>query len=164
HVRSKNVPVFLRNPSGTERVAVGFGQVLPPLPFVSILLRQFQGISRTMTRSASSRSLFVAVSFALVVTAFSDSAWGQTKPAVGEGRYYGGDNGSTKYSPLDQIDKENVSQVKIAWTWDSPDLPLQKENRMLSSFAFENTPIMANGKLYTSTSLAQVAAINPKTG
>src|SRR5262249_31768384 len=39
-----------------------------------------------------------------------------------------------------------------------------KENRMLSSFAFENTPIMANGKLYTSTSLAQVEAIDPKTG
>ncbi|MGH9935422.1 MAG: PQQ-binding-like beta-propeller repeat protein, partial [Blastocatellia bacterium] len=82
----------------------------------------------------------------------------------GEWRYYGGDSGSTKYSPLDQINKENAGKLKIAWTWDSPDIPLQKENRMLSSFAYEVTPLMIGGRLYTSTSLSQVAAINAETG
>jgi quinoprotein glucose dehydrogenase len=82
----------------------------------------------------------------------------------GEWRYYGGDSGSTKYSPLDQINKENAGKLKIAWTWDSPDLPLQKDNRMLSSFAYEATPLMIGGRLYTSTSLSQVAAINAETG
>jgi quinoprotein glucose dehydrogenase len=84
--------------------------------------------------------------------------------APGEWRYYGGDQGSAKYSPLDQIDKDNAGKLKIAWTWDSPDLPLQKENRMLGSFAYEATPLMVKGVLYTSTSLSQVAAINPSTG
>ena len=84
--------------------------------------------------------------------------------ATGEWRYYGGDAGSTKYSPLDQINRDNVAELKIAWTWDSPDLPMQKENRMLGSFAFEATPLMVGGTLYTSTSLSQVTAINAQTG
>lgn len=83
----------------------------------------------------------------------------------GEWQAYGGDNASTKYSALDQINSKNVSQVKVAWTWDSPDLPLQKANRMLSAFmGYEVTPLMVNGVLYVSTSLSQVAAINPQTG
>ena len=34
---------------------------------------------------------------------------------------YGGDLGSTKYSPLDQIDRDNFSDLKIAWEWTSVD-------------------------------------------
>ena len=82
----------------------------------------------------------------------------------GQWRCYGGDLGSNKYSPLDQINADNVGQVKVLWTWDSPDLPLQKASRALTSFATEWTPLAVNGTLYTSTSLSQVAAINGKTG
>src|SRR5689334_10817206 len=35
----------------------------------------------------------------------------------GEWRFYGGDAGSTKYSPLDQINAQNVSSLRIAWRW-----------------------------------------------
>ncbi len=35
----------------------------------------------------------------------------------GEWRVYGGDTGSTKYSPLDQINAENVSELEIVWRW-----------------------------------------------
>src|SRR4051794_20059274 len=73
--------------------------------------------------------------------------------AAGEWRYYGGDGGSTKYSPLDQIHADNVAKVKVAWIWNSPDLPLQRTNRLFFSFAYENTPLMAAGRLYASTSL-----------
>ena len=82
----------------------------------------------------------------------------------GQWRYYGGDAGSTKYSSLDQVNAANVGKLKVAWTWDSPDLPLQKENRSLGSFAFEPTPLAVGNTLYTSTSLAQVAAIDGRTG
>jgi quinoprotein glucose dehydrogenase len=81
-----------------------------------------------------------------------------------EWRSYGGDNGSTKYSPLDQINAANVGKLKVAWTWESPDKPLQAQNRMLANFAHEVTPLMVGGILYASTSLSQVAAINAKTG
>jgi quinoprotein glucose dehydrogenase len=83
---------------------------------------------------------------------------------IGEWRYYGGDPGSTKYSTLDQINRANVAELKIAWSWDSPDRPLQQADRMLGSFAYETTPLMVGGTLYASTSLCQVAAINAQTG
>jgi len=81
-----------------------------------------------------------------------------------EWRFYGGDQGSRKYSALAQINKDNVKNLKVAWKWDSPDLKLQLENRMLQSFAFELTPLMVDGVLYVSTSLSQIAAINAQTG
>ncbi|MBO0798775.1 MAG: PQQ-binding-like beta-propeller repeat protein, partial [Blastocatellia bacterium] len=102
-------------------------------------------------------SLLVLLLLAIPVSA-------QQGAKKGEWRFYGGDSGSTKYSPLDQINRENAGQLKIAWTWDSPDLPLQKDNRMLSSYAFEATPLMAGGVLYVSTSLSLLAAVNPQTG
>ena len=37
---------------------------------------------------------------------------------------YGGDTGSTKYSPLNQITTENFEQLEIAWTWTSIDADL----------------------------------------
>ncbi len=84
--------------------------------------------------------------------------------AAGDWPHYGGDRGSRKYSPLDQINAENASKLAIAWTWDSPDIPIQEGNRRLFSFAHEYTPLAIGGRLYTSTSLAQVAAIDGSTG
>src|SRR4029077_7747334 len=34
---------------------------------------------------------------------------------TGECPYYSADNRSTKYSPLDRINKDNVSQLRVAW-------------------------------------------------
>ena len=39
----------------------------------------------------------------------------------GEWRSYGGDTGSTKYSPLDQIDATNFGELRLAWRWRSLD-------------------------------------------
>ena len=33
----------------------------------------------------------------------------------GEWRYWGGDEGSTRYSPLAQIDAGNVATLEVAW-------------------------------------------------
>ena len=35
----------------------------------------------------------------------------------GEWSYYGGDAGSTKYAPLDQINGDNFNDLEVAWTW-----------------------------------------------
>jgi quinoprotein glucose dehydrogenase len=110
-----------------------------------------------------------ALAVSLVVGLFAglsraDEAAASTKPKPGEWRHYSNDLRSSKYSPLDQINAENASQLKILWTWDSPDIPIQEANRRLFSFAHEYTPLMVGETLYTSTSLAQVAAIDAKTG
>jgi len=82
----------------------------------------------------------------------------------GEWRFYGGDQGSTKYSALDQINRNNVKDLKVAWTWDSPDLKILEQNSRLYTLGNEATPLMVGGVLYISTSLSQVAAIDAATG
>src|SRR5262245_22224774 len=80
---------------------------------------------------------------------------------------YGGDAGSTKYAPLDQITRENVKQLRVAWKWESPDNAIIAANRGgLPSFpaAFKSTPIMVNGVLYIKTSMSQASAIDAATG
>jgi quinoprotein glucose dehydrogenase len=100
----------------------------------------------------------------LATVIISTQIFAQQGAKKGEWRFYGGDNGGTKYSSLDLINRENAGKLKIAWTWESPDLALQKENRMLTSFAYETTPLMVGGVLYASTSLSQLAAVNAVTG
>jgi quinoprotein glucose dehydrogenase len=80
---------------------------------------------------------------------------------------YGGDAGSTKYAPLDQITGDNVKQLHVVWRWESPDNTIVTENRrslpMLPA-AFKATPIMVNGILYIKTALSEAAAIDAATG
>ena len=82
----------------------------------------------------------------------------------GEWRSYGGDSSNTKYSPLDQINPNNVKTLKVAWTWDSPDLKVIEQEKRLFTQGYEATPIMVDGKLFVSTSMSQVAAIDAQTG
>ena len=37
----------------------------------------------------------------------------------GEWPHYSGDQGSTKYAALDQIDRDNFSRLEVAWRWRS---------------------------------------------
>ena len=87
----------------------------------------------------------------------------------GEWRSYGGDAGSTKYSPLDQIDAGNFGDLEIAWRWQSADGSLdldalRERVPRIGIRMFQATPLMAGGALYISTALHQVAAIDAATG
>lgn len=81
-----------------------------------------------------------------------------------EWSHYGGNAASQKYSPLDQINKDNVGKLKIAWRWTSPDNAVVEANPMSRPGMYHDTPLMVQGVLYTVTSLGQIAAINPATG
>ncbi len=41
----------------------------------------------------------------------------RTGTEAGEWRYWGGDEGSSRYSPLDQINADNAMDLEIAWRW-----------------------------------------------
>lgn len=59
---------------------------------------------------------------------------------------YGGDKGSTKYSNLDQIDRDNFAELETAWTWRSIDVEVQKlPGVRVRPQEFKSTPLMANG-------------------
>jgi len=85
-------------------------------------------------------------------------------PAAGEWRYYAADAASTKYSPLAQITRQNVGSLEIAWRWSSPDNDIVKANPNSRPGAFQDTPIMVNGVLYTTSSLGVYSAVDPVTG
>jgi quinoprotein glucose dehydrogenase len=79
--------------------------------------------------------------------------------ANGEWRYYGGDAGSSKYSPLDQINKTNVKDLQIVWRWKAQNAGAIPEYNM------QATPLMVNGVLYTTAgSRRHVVAIDAATG
>ena len=83
----------------------------------------------------------------------------------GQWRSYGGDKGSTKYAPLDQITRNNFAELEIAWQWESIDAEVMAlPNTRVRPSRFEATPLMVDGVLYTSTSFSQVAAIDAGTG
>lgn len=79
-----------------------------------------------------------------------------------EWRYYGGDAGGMKYSPLDQINRSNVSQLRPAWIFDSADHSDGKQYPARS--AFETTPLLVDGVLYVSTSFHRLFALDAETG
>ena len=97
---------------------------------------------------------------------------------AGEWRSYGGDTGSTKYSPLAQITPENVGDLAVAWRWESADgrfdldnlrayypaLQIGNDTRNVSINGLKGTPLMVGDTLYLTTALSQVAAIDAATG
>lgn len=90
---------------------------------------------------------------ALVVTAQ------RSAPVSGEWRRTGGDAGNGRYSPLDQIDANNVKNLRIAWVWRGDNFGSQPE------YKNETTPLMVDGVLYfTAGDRRSVVAADPATG
>ena len=128
------------------------------------------------------------------VVLLAGPAGAQQGATNGEWRSYGGDVGSTKYSPLDQITSENFEQLEIAWRWTSVNTHLSKREgggswlgpaaEVFDALAVEDperwdtdiysprpgtslliaTPLMVDGVLYLSTPLYQAAAVDARTG
>jgi quinoprotein glucose dehydrogenase len=89
----------------------------------------------------------------------------QQGPADVEWRHYSGDNGSTKYSPLAQITKDNITRLRLAWRRPQLDPSLLEQNPTLRpANNFRSTPIMVGGVLYASNGIGLVEAFDPVTG
>jgi len=76
--------------------------------------------------------------------------------------YYGHDPGGMRYSPLTEINRENVSQLKVAWTFHIGDISNGSGDRKRSGF--EATPILVDSTLYLTTGFNRVMALDPETG
>jgi len=85
-----------------------------------------------------------------------------TRPPGGEWPFYGHDAGGTRYSPLSQITRDNVSRLAVAWTFHTGDMADGKNGDLRSGF--ETTPLVVDGTLYLTTSFNRVIALDPETG
>ena len=75
---------------------------------------------------------------------------------------YGHDLGGMRYSPLAQVNRENVSRLKVAWVFHTGDISDGKGQQRRSGF--ETTPILVDGTLYLTTPFNRVIALDPETG
>lgn len=82
---------------------------------------------------------------------------------------YGGDNGSSKYSALDQITAQNVDDLVVAWSWDSVDnetvaANIAGNNSTAVPGPYKATPIVVEGTMYIPTSFGRVVALDAQSG
>lgn len=74
---------------------------------------------------------------------------------------YGGSTNALRFSSLNQITKENVKDLEVAWTYHTGDL---RKSDDATEYTFEATPLKANGMLYFCTPHNEVHALDPETG
>ena len=105
---------------------------------------------------------------AALLFACSDSEEALLPPGVESTGYdwanYGNDPGHSKYAPLDQINRDTIDNLQIAWIWDSVDNQAVLERPQFVPAGFKATPITRDGVLYVSTPLGHIAALDAKTG
>jgi quinoprotein glucose dehydrogenase len=105
---------------------------------------------------------FVVGVFGLLLAA---TAGAQRGARDGEWRAYSGDAGANKYSPLDQIDRNNVARLRIAWRRPALDAAVLAEApRMRAGRSFRSTPLMIKGVLYAPNGVGFVEAFDAGTG
>lgn len=98
-------------------------------------------------------ALFLSMLFSLKAFAAGDVTW----------PYYLGDAAATKFSYADQINKTNVKKLKVAWVWDSIDEDILVKKKITTLYN-ESTPLAIDGRLYLSTALNQIVALEAGTG
>jgi len=100
-----------------------------------------------------------AVMFVVVFSWVSATVSAQSGAVRGEWRTYGGDLGSTRYSPLGQIDGSNFADLEMVWRFKTANLGPNPD------FNYQATPLMINGVLYvTAGSRRNVVALDAATG
>lgn len=121
-------------------------------------------------QGAAAVGLLSVISIVVLAAAIpSTYRWGQAETPVqpltnapaaqgaSDWRYYGRDPGGSRYAPVDQINRENVDDLKVAWTFRTGETP-NKGNQD------QNTPLQVGDTLYACTPTNVVIAIDADTG
>ena len=98
------------------------------------------------------------------VAYFGEPAMVETAETVGW-KFTEGAAGGGRYSPLADINRDNVRQLKVAWTYRHGDYKeASGPDRVHRGTAFEATPLMVEGRLIFTTPFNRVIALDPETG
>lgn len=110
-----------------------------------------------MKRSFRSRALVVAAAIALGCSSSHDERNDHTGD---DWPVYGGNNAGNRYSPLDQINVANVSQLKVAWQYHTGENSDPNER----GYEIQCQPIIVDGVLYATSPKLKVFALDAATG
>jgi quinoprotein glucose dehydrogenase len=91
----------------------------------------------------------------------SSAALGQVSRS-GDWPNYGNDPGGMRFSRLTQINRDNVSKLKLAWVFHAGDMSYGSDGRKRSGF--ETTPIFVDGTLFITTAFNRIIALDPVAG
>ena len=100
----------------------------------------------------------------LLVTLLSLAASPVAGAQTGEWRAYSADAAGTKYTPLDQITADNAGDLRVVWRQSTIPDAIRQGSTVRAPAVVQNTPLMADGRLYVSTALGTVAALDATTG
>ena len=106
------------------------------------------------------RPLSVTAFALLIVLRVASLAVGQTA----EWRSFSADQAATKYSPLDEINADNVHDLEVVWRQLTVPDATRQGNTIDAPSGSQNTPLMAGGLLFISTGFGNVAALDAATG
>ena len=118
------------------------------------------------------RPLAIALSLSLASAAFADDV---------DWPYYGADQGGTRYTPADQINRDNFDQLRVVWRYRPRDVQIYETARANRSqergrgrggwgrggLRFDNnrgTPVAINGVLYYGSPYNILSAIDGQSG
>src|SRR5204863_8434910 len=85
---------------------------------------------------------WLKLTLAVALTCTTAGSHGQTGAKNSDWRTYSGDLASTRYSPLDQINAGNFSELQVAWRLRTDVLCGRPD------FNLQTAPLMINGVLY----------------
>jgi quinoprotein glucose dehydrogenase len=113
---------------------------------------------------ASVTALITASAAALLIVSgiFLPGVARAQSPDASDWGFYGGDAFGHHFSSLDQIKRENVGSLAVAWTYRTGELGEGFARN--SKLSFEATPVLAFGLLYLETATNIVIALDPETG
>ncbi len=77
---------------------------------------------------------------------------------------YGGNKAGNRYSPLDQINITNVTNLQVAWMYNAAESPDTNDSKPQRPKAIQCQPIVVHGILYGTTTDLKLFALNAGTG
>jgi quinoprotein glucose dehydrogenase len=75
---------------------------------------------------------------------------------------YAADAAASHYSPLADVNRDNVSRLGVAWEWAAGESNMPEHGTRPGNF--QNTPLMIDGVLYVSTPYNRVVALDAESG
>lgn len=110
------------------------------------------------------KALVVVVILSTILFTDIQHIYAQAKRQNEDWPAYGNDGGGNRYSPLTEVNSENVKKLQVAWIFRTQELETYAQTKAMSKAAFEATPVMTGNTLYFSTPSSRVFAIDAITG
>ena len=118
------------------------------------MVRANQGAMSLALSVLTVASIFLSAGFGLADEPVTDAMLIDAQNLPDRWITYGRNYAGWRYMPVDQINRDTVSQLEVAWTTTTG----------IGIGQFEVSAVVVNGRMYISTQKSHLVVVNPKTG